>query len=856
MVASLRTPETVSPQVVALLSRITGKKLESHDVTPPVLFLTALIAVLLGVMLADQTLTDEEKKRWQKTINYFIPKEGNIRELTILLSKGIREQKIYKNLNELLVLTESLSEPEKLLLISFGYEMSAADGSIDESERNYLRLLTNHLGVVFAYSEILEFAFIRKPITDLSLLAEVRFLLDPSRFQELDTLFVSAASNLLEKLPSTANEQKTTQKQAVSYRELEKFQQSRQALDRLCYELYQVIQGCVERGFLPNTLIDDVSKLSQKLQSRKFRVAVLGEFSQGKSTLLNALLGEKIQPVRAIPCSGTVSVLRYGRQKRVICHYKNGQKEEVSLEKYQEIATIPKHIAMGEKGDESLLQNEIYEVILEHPDLELCRNGVEIVDSPGLNEHPDRTAITLQLLKETDAAIFLTSATRQLTQSERELLQDLKVRLNNGNPNLPAHNLFIAVNFFDLVEEEEDRHDIQQRLQSFLYGDIPLITGENRIHYISAKAALNSFSQGQTDAHSQSFRQFTQALEYFLTSERGSIEIEQVVNQLQQVVQLSLLEIKQVGTDINLSESERQQILEQIGEASGRDVKIQIFADDLIEEVIAQAIDSFEAWNENLQEKILAQSKEWHSDYSHLWDQKRLVADYANQFAMAVQKELDLWGSEQLQAKILNPALEKLEKNIREELAALQYNSTHLSQDITARFGDQLKLIIKGISDDFSGAGGFLGGGAAGIALAAGLYAFTFIAIIPIIIAAVAAAVFGSFGLGLLDVDGIHDKIKAEVLAKGFEKFDESLEKVYERLGEVIQAAFSTRLDATNEAIQQIIACYENALQVNENNNRFSLEELKINRVWIGQKQQELEQIQQRLETILKPAAE
>ena len=63
----------IDSEAVALLSRITGQKLSQRDITPPVIFLAALVTVLLGVMFADGTVTDEEKQRWQKTINQFIP---------------------------------------------------------------------------------------------------------------------------------------------------------------------------------------------------------------------------------------------------------------------------------------------------------------------------------------------------------------------------------------------------------------------------------------------------------------------------------------------------------------------------------------------------------------------------------------------------------------------------------------------------------------------------------------------------------------------------------------------------------------------------------------------------------------
>ncbi len=567
----------------------------------------------------------------------------------------------------------------------------------------------------------------------------------------------------------------------------------------------------------------------------------MGEFSQGKSTLLNALLGEEIQPVRAIPCSGTVTTLRHGSRKQVICRYKDGRQEEISVDQYKEKASIPKAAAAGHYSDE-LATSELEDIIFEHPDLELCKSGVEILDSPGLNEHPDRTAITEKLLKDTDAALFLTNAARLLPEREKELIQAVRSQLSGDGGKSPAQNLFVLVNFMDLLDSDDDRQDVRERLETFIAAESLVVPDKNRVHYISAKAALK-----KQDGYLQAFREFTQAIEQFLTVERGSVEIQGVAKQLTTLTQRALLELNQVDTDINLSEVARQQILEQIGEASGRDVKIQIIADQMIEEAIEQVNQSFETWNAGLEETILADSQSWKSEHSHLWDQKRLIEDYANQFSAAVQQELEKWSTEDLKAKILSPALEALEKTIQDELAALQYNSSNLSGEINARFSSQLRLIIGDINDGVSGTRGFLGGGAVGVAVAAGLWMIpVVVALVPIVIAAVTAAVVGSFGLGLLDVDGIHDKIKAEVITKGFEQFDQSLEAICGQIGETIASVFQSRLDVADEAIRQIIASYENSLQVHEQASRSG-----IDKPWLAQQQQALQHLQEQAEAVV-----
>ena len=62
-----------------------------------------------------------------------------------------------------------------------------------------------------------------------------------------------------------------------------------------------------------------VKKILQKLQeeqalirSRKFRVAVVGEFRRGKTTFINALLGKEILPVDALPTTATLNRITYG----------------------------------------------------------------------------------------------------------------------------------------------------------------------------------------------------------------------------------------------------------------------------------------------------------------------------------------------------------------------------------------------------------------------------------------------------------------------------------------------------------------------------------------------------------------
>ena len=641
----------------------------------------------------------------------------------------------------------------------------------------------------------------------------------------------------------------------LSWQGLERSKRDRQQLEVACNNLAQIIQNCTKRGVMPETLIGEVEETLQKLKSEKFRVAIVGEFSKGKSTLINALLGEEIQPVRAIACSGVITVLRYGQQKRVVCRYKNGREEEIPFEQYQVKAAISEEAAIEYRSDE-LGRSELEEIIFEHPDLELCRNGVEIVDSPGLNEHPDRTKITSKLLRNTDAVIFLTSALQVLTQAERKLLNDdLKPQLNGGNQNKPANNLFVVINFIDQLRREKDKQQVQQLVEKFVQGQNPIIHGENRIHFISAQAALDAIVGGIQDDYLKSFQFFCQSLEKFLTNERGLIKLKQSVAEIKELIQSCILEFNladnKLDKKVKDSEAEKQKILEQIGEASGRDVRIKELANQLVDEAFAQAIDSFSQWYENLTDRMVEKSQYWHSEHSHIWSQDKLIKDYANQFIRDFQTEINDWGNSQLKNVILKQSIKKLNKVIIQELQGIQNNLKLLDLQTNTQFSQQTNFNISGIEGDIAGAGGFMGGIGAGGALAAGLLAFTGIGLIPVIIGAVATAIAGSFGLGLLDVDGIHDQIKIKVLEQGFEKFDESIDKIGNRLEEITISAFDSQVEAAEEAIKHFISSYEKFLEHQEKAEKEIMAESKAEKAFISQKRQEIEQVQKGIEAIL-----
>lgn len=62
--------------------------------------------------------------------------------------------------------------------------------------------------------------------------------------------------------------------------------------------------------------LEDISVASKNLKKGVFRLLVLGDMKRGKSTFLNALIGENLLPSDVNPCTAVLTVLRYGAEKK------------------------------------------------------------------------------------------------------------------------------------------------------------------------------------------------------------------------------------------------------------------------------------------------------------------------------------------------------------------------------------------------------------------------------------------------------------------------------------------------------------------------------------------------------------
>lgn len=209
---------------------------------------------------------------------------------------------------------------------------------------------------------------------------------------------------------------------------------------------------------------DDREALADSIRQldELFLLVIAGEFNSGKSSFINALIGQKLQEVGVTPTTSHVHLLKYGE-------------EEASqpLEAGVWLRTAP---------------------------VELLKN-INIVDTPGTNaiirEHE---ALTAEFIPRSDLVLFITSADRPFSESERAFLDEIRGW---------GKKIVLVINKIDILDgSPADRDKVVTFVResaNALLGDNPRIfavstrqaeqakNGEPRLWEISGFEALEDF---------------------------------------------------------------------------------------------------------------------------------------------------------------------------------------------------------------------------------------------------------------------------------------------------------------------------------------------------------------------------
>jgi GTPase SAR1 family protein len=315
---------------------------------------------------------------------------------------------------------------------------------------------------------------------------------------------------------------------------LNNFNGYRKLVIDVCEDLSRLEDYCGELGLTSG--LEMIREVKERVSNQSFSIAIVGEFKRGKSTLINALLGQEVLPTDILPCSATLNRITYGVTPSVKVTFKDGREEAVAIDR------LPEYVTKLTSESEQTAAN-VAEATVFYP-VNYCMNNVDIIDTPGLNDDKNMTDVTLSVLPKTDAAIMTIMATSPFSDYERDFLENKLLTSDMGR-------VLFVVTRIDSYDDEDDvkrvLDSITARIEKYImekaektYGaDSPEFAnfkrkiGKPRVFGISAKQAIKGKLSGNAEMLERSrFPVFERELERFLTEERGAVLIQVPLNRI------------------------------------------------------------------------------------------------------------------------------------------------------------------------------------------------------------------------------------------------------------------------------------------------------------------------------------
>lgn len=296
-----------------------------------------------------------------------------------------------------------------------------------------------------------------------------------------------------------------------------------QAIQLTRYALSRTDSLTKQRASTLDTLARDLDK--------PITIAIVGQFSSGKSTFLNAIMGRTILPSGITPITSKVCTICYGDAYSLEVIYNDG-------------TSTPKPLEFFHTLDE--LENlQIREFILRAP-VTLLRS-ISLLDTPGFNsQNAIDTETTNAILSRVDGIIWLSLIDNVGKQSEKDIID--------------AHIKQYVSKSLCVLNQKDRLQDEKEVQTSLNYARSAFSGSFSKVIAISAKQALKAIQahQEQPTTPLESSQLYThsnfQAVLEFITTQLANnakeLKSSKILRILREILALSMVEIEQMQSTI------------------------------------------------------------------------------------------------------------------------------------------------------------------------------------------------------------------------------------------------------------------------------------------------------------------
>jgi hypothetical protein len=199
---------------------------------------------------------------------------------------------------------------------------------------------------------------------------------------------------------------------------------------------------------------EEATALAQRTSEGRFYIACIGQFKRGKSTLLGALLGDRVLPTGVLPITAVPTVVRYGTSRSARVRFQGGAWTDIPPEDLSQYVSED----LNPENKKGVVGVEVFSPS------PLLAEGMCFVDTPGLGSvFAGNTAATQAFVPHIDAAIVVVGADPPISGEELALVEEVGRQV---------HDLIIVMNKADRTSDEDrqiaksfTRKILEKRLQ-------------------------------------------------------------------------------------------------------------------------------------------------------------------------------------------------------------------------------------------------------------------------------------------------------------------------------------------------------------------------------------------------------
>jgi len=326
-------------------------------------------------------------------------------------------------------------------------------------------------------------------------------------------------------------------------------------IDSAAMEFLGHIAGSADMGRdLRHQAQSAIAELNVLQREQRLRLAVVGEFSAGKSTFINALLQEPLLASDLEPTTAVATKITWGPAFQVLVHGEKstelwgydrkgpGLLRSASAESRSELLQADGQLSAAHRGRVS---DFIRSTTTEAGDgssgvkeVEIClpssylEGAIDIFDTPGFNPGLDgdaqrrHSAVTLKTVAQCHAAVFLIDGRNPLKATERKYLGEFRPYLGK--------TIFVVNKMDMLVDDEDDEEALDT--EEYVRTELPERFGmDGDTPWIAFVSSVSDVDEGG-ERYVHNLQQLRSHLVWKLETDRAMLLSEQLVRRLTTLV--------------------------------------------------------------------------------------------------------------------------------------------------------------------------------------------------------------------------------------------------------------------------------------------------------------------------------